>query len=133
MGPTPRPGETSHTSGVPVSVLIVDDDDGFVRAASELLHDRGYCVVGEANSAAEAMTRVGELKPNAVLLDLHLPDQDGLSVAAELSRHEQPPLVLLTSSDGHAIDEDMVRSCNAVGFIAKPELPTADLDAYLRR
>ena len=126
-------GETTHTSGVPVSVLIVDDDEGFVGAASELLHDRGYRVVGQANSAREAVTRAADLKPNAVLLDVHLPDQDGPVVAAELSRNEQPPLVLLTSSDGRAINEEMVRSCGAVGFIAKTELPTADLDAYLRR
>jgi CheY-like chemotaxis protein len=125
--------ETTHTSGMPVSVLIVDDDEGFVRVASELLHHRGYRVVGQANCAQEAMTRAAELKPNAVLLDVHLPDQDGVSVAAELSRHEQPPLVLLTSSDRRAVDEDLVRSCDAVGFVAKAELPTADLDAYLRR
>jgi CheY-like chemotaxis protein len=123
----------STLSGVSVSVLIVDDDEGFVGAASELLHDRGYCVVGQANSAEEAVTRVAELKPNAVLLDVHLPDQDGLFVASELSRHQQPPLVLLTSSDGRAIDEDVARSCDAVGFVPKAELPTADLDAYLKR
>ena len=127
------PGDTSHTSGVPVSLLIVDDDQGFVRAASELLHDRGYRVVGQANSAEEAVTRVAELNPDAVLLDVHLPDQDGLIVAAALSRNKQPPLVLLTSSDRRAIDEEGVRSCEAVGFIPKAELPAADLDAYLRR
>jgi CheY-like chemotaxis protein len=123
----------THTSGMPVSVLIVDDDEGFFRAASELLHDRGYLVVGHANSGREAVTRAAELKPDAVLLDVHLPDQDGPSVAAELSRHEQPPLVLLTSTDGRAVDDDLVRTCDAVGFVPKTELPTADLETYLKR
>ena len=114
-------------------MLIVDDDEAFVRVASELLHDRGYRVVGQANSAAEAVAGAAELKPDAVLLDVHLPDKDGLVVAAELSRQEQPPVVLLTSADGRAVYDDLVLGCAVVGFVAKAELATADLDAYLRR
>ena len=115
-----------------VSVLIVDDDASFIRIATGLLRDRGYSVVGHANSAEEAMARAAELKPNAILLDVHLPDCSGVDLAVELSRREHSPIVLLTSTDGRAADEDLVLSCAAAGFVAKIELPTADLDAYLK-
>lgn len=115
-----------------VSVLIVDDDVSFIRAATELLRDRGYSVVGHANSGEEAVARAAELEPDAILLDVHLPDRDGVDLAVELSRREQSPIVLLTSTDGRAVDDDLVRSCAAAGFVAKTNLPTADLDAYFK-
>ena len=114
-------------------MLIVDDDEAFVRVATEVLCDRGYDVVGHAYSAEEAVARAAELEPNAILLDVHLPDRDGVELAGELSRGEPSPLVLLTSTDGGAVDDDLVVSCAAAGFVAKASLPTADLDAYLRR
>ncbi len=117
---------------MPVSVLIVDDDESFIRVATELLRDRGYNVLGHANSAEEALARAAELKPNAILLDVHLPDRDGVDVAVELSRRKHSPIVLLTSTDRQAVDHGLVLSCAAAGFVAKIDLPTADLDAYLK-
>jgi DNA-binding NarL/FixJ family response regulator len=115
------------------SVLIVDDDRGFRRAAAELLRDHGYRVVGCASSAAEASRRVAELSPDAVLLDVKLPDGDGVSLAAELCRPDDGRKVLLTSSDRTAITSALVDSCGAIGFVPKPDLATADIDRYLKR
>ena len=116
-----------------VSVLIVDDDESFIRVATELLRDRGYAVLGHANSGEEGAARAAELEPDAILLDVHLPDRDGVELAMQLSRREHSPIVLLTSTDGQAVDDDLVLSCAAAGFVAKIDLPTADLDAYFTR
>ena len=112
-------------------MLIVDDDPVFRRAAAELLAARGYRVVGEAGSAAEGLAMASALRPGAVLLDVNLPDGDGLSVAAQLSP-DGGPRVLLTSTDAGAATARLVRGSGAVGFVAKADLAGAALDGYLK-
>ncbi len=63
------------------SVLIVDDNAEFRRLARQLLESGGYCVVGEAGNAGGALRAHAALRPNIVLLDIQLPDQDGFAVA----------------------------------------------------
>jgi DNA-binding NarL/FixJ family response regulator len=112
-----------------VTVLIVDDDPSFRAAAVDLLAARGYQVVGEAACGAEGLALASEIRPDAVLLDVNLPDGDGLAVAARLTAAGEPR-VLLTSSDSQAAPERLIRSSGAVGFITKEELADAGLDAY---
>jgi DNA-binding NarL/FixJ family response regulator len=121
----------NHTGFMESTVLIVDDDPQFRRAAAELLAARGYRVVGEAGSAAEGLALVSALRPGAVLLDVNLPDGDGLSVAAQLSA-DGGPRVLLTSTDAGAATARLVRGSGAVGFVAKIDLAGAALDGYLK-
>ena len=111
-------------------VLIVDDDPSFRAAALGLLAARGYQVVGEAACGAEGLAIACASCPDAVLLDVNLPDGDGLAVAARLTA-AGGPRVLLTSSDSRAAPERLVRSSGAVGFIAKEDLADAALDTYL--
>ena len=111
-------------------VLIVDDDPSFRTAAFVLLAARGYQVVGQANSAAEGLALASAVRPDAVLLDVNLPDGDGLALAARLTA-AGGPRVLLTSSDRAAAPARLTRSCGAVGFFAKEDLADAALDTYL--
>jgi len=104
------------------SVLIVDDDEGFCRVAAELLADRGYRVLGCATSAAEAVTQCEALDPDAVLLDIRLPDGNGVELAGTLHARPDPPSILLTSSDRKAVLAEQVRESGACGFVAKMEL-----------
>ena len=113
------------------TVLIVDDDAQFRRGAGELLADRGYRVVGEAGSAAAGLALAEELRPDAVLVDVNLPDSDGLSVAARLSA-DGAPRVLLTSTDAGATTDRLVRGSGAAGFVPKADLTHAVLDRYLK-
>src|SRR3954452_25085085 len=97
---TPR---RSHCRGrrscvVRASVLVVDDDATFRVTAAWLLRAAGLCVVGEAGTAAEGLGGAVDLRPDAILLDIGLPDEDGLVLAARLSRLPSHPRVLLTSS-----------------------------------
>jgi DNA-binding NarL/FixJ family response regulator len=113
------------------TVLIVDDDPQFRRAVAELLGARGYRVLGQAGTAADGLALASALRPDAVLLDVNLPDGDGLSVAARLSA-DGGPRVLLTSTDAYAATARLVRGSGAVGFVAKTDLAGAAVDGYLK-
>jgi len=81
-----------------LTVLIVDDHEGFRRVARELLEADGVEVVGEAADGESAITEAARLRPQLVLLDVQLPGIDGFEVAARLGGASDPPAVVLTSS-----------------------------------
>lgn len=104
------------------TVLVVDDHAKFRELARALLEDDGYAVVGEARDGASALRAARTLRPDAVLLDVHLPDMDGFAVAAALSREEPAPRVVLTSTDTDVALGSLVRRAGALGFVAKEAL-----------
>src|ERR1700758_474965 len=122
---------TDSKENVPAkaSVLIVDDDHGFGRVAAEILTDRGYRVVGQATTAVAALAKCEHLRPEAVLLDVRLPDGDGVILAQRLRERPDRPAVLLTSSDRRAVLAGPLRASGASGFVPKTELARSDLDS----
>ena len=104
------------------SVLVVDDDPTFRQLASRVLSAWGHEVIGEAGTAEEALTRVIELRPDTVLVDIALPDADGFSLSRQLSNMQSPPQVVLISTDAGAASEAAARRAGARGFVAKDEL-----------
>ena len=113
-----------------ISVLIVDDHPSFREAATELLLSQGFDVAGHAADEKEAVAATRRLRPDAVLLDIHLGEADGCDVVSTLSPAGIGPRVLLTSSDAGASNDELARQCGAVGFVAKEELASADLTRY---
>jgi DNA-binding NarL/FixJ family response regulator len=109
-------------------VLIVDDDAAFRGLARRIVEGAQLAVLGEAGTIADALEAIDALQPSAVLLDIGLPDGDGLELAARLATRPRPPAVLLTSTDPDAVSPADVERCGARGFIAKAELPNASLD-----
>jgi DNA-binding NarL/FixJ family response regulator len=116
--------------GVP-SVLIVDDHAGFRARARRLLESEGWHVVGEAGGAAEALQAVSELNPEMILLDVHLPDGNGLDVAARLCEGDHAPAIVLTSSHDASDFADRLEATGACGFVPKDELSGEALAALL--
>jgi len=112
-----------------LDVLVVDDDPWFRGIATRLLLSAGFRVAGEADTARRAVAAVIDLSPAAVLLDVGLPDGDGVSVAYELSGLASPPRIVLTSSDPDAVTNDLAIRSGAEGFIPKGELSDARLQA----
>jgi DNA-binding NarL/FixJ family response regulator len=104
------------------TVLVVDDHAGFRDAAGALLEAEGFEVVGEAATGADALAATERLRPDVVLLDIRLPDIDGLSVAEELAALADPPEVVLVSSRDAAAYGARLRSSPARGFLGKGEL-----------
>ena len=104
------------------TVLIVDDHPQFRELARTLLEDGGYAVVGEAGDGASALQAARGLRPDGVLLDVHLPDMDGFAVAAALALECPRPCVVLTSMDEDEDIGSLLRGAGAVRFVPKATL-----------
>ncbi len=108
---------------------MVDDHAGFRELARALLEDGGYAVVAEAGDGASALEVARAVRPDAVLLDVHLPDMDGFTVAAALAREHPAPRVVLTSTDADEEVGSLVRRSGALRFVPKDALADAALGA----
>jgi DNA-binding NarL/FixJ family response regulator len=111
------------------SILIVDDDPAFRELARRILADAGFKVVGQAGTAAAAISTAKTMEPAAALVDVDLPDRDGIALAQELTALPWRPRVVLTSVDPDAAGHDDVRRSGALAFLHKAELA----DGSLRR
>jgi DNA-binding NarL/FixJ family response regulator len=104
------------------TVLIVDDHAAFRASARALLEAEGFEVVGEAADGAGAVAAVAALRPKIVLLDIQLPDVDGLAVAEQLAAAFDAPAVVLISSRDAATYGPRLQGTPARGFIPKSGL-----------
>src|SRR5207245_11617361 len=113
-------------TGMRRRVLIVDDHQPFRATARELLEEAGY-IAGEAGNATEALAAVAADAPDAVLLDVQLPDEDGFVVAA-LTAEGGPAVVLISprEADDYGRRSD---ACGARGFIPQSRLSAAGFAA----
>jgi CheY-like chemotaxis protein len=84
------------------SVLIVDDDPAFLGLVVRILSDLGVESVTTAANASDALLVAADSRPDAVLVDIGLPDRDGTDLAYELSDLSWAPQVVLTSGDSEA-------------------------------
>lgn len=114
------------------SVLVVDDDPAFRQLAQRILAGFGLGVAGEAGTVAAAVVAAGSLRPEAVLVDVGLPDGNGIALATELVALPWRPRVVLTSNDADAVSPRDLRRSGAKAFVPKDELPNAALDQLLR-
>lgn len=108
----------------PIRILLVDDHTLFRRGLRQLLTTaENLLVVGEAASGAEALALAGELAPDVVLMDIAMPDLDGIA-AAQALRERWPNLrvVMLTMYDATTHGE-AARNAGAVGYVVKSSQP----------
>jgi DNA-binding NarL/FixJ family response regulator len=118
-------------SAVRPTVLIVDDHAAFRSSARALLQAEGFDVVGEAADGAGAVEAVAVLRPEIVLLDIQLPDLDGIAVAEQLARVPEAPAVVLISSRDAAVYGPRLHATLARGFIPKSGLSGEALAALI--
>ena len=113
-----------------VRVLVVDDSAPFRRAACELLARRGYVVVGEADTAEAAIQATERLAPDAILLDVHLPDACGFELAAFLIDIRPGVAILLTSADDALAFDRRAGTSGARGLVLKDCLAATRLELF---
>jgi DNA-binding response OmpR family regulator len=110
----------------PHSVLIIDDDDTLSEVLSHRLKQQGFATRA-AYSASAGLTKAKANPPSAIILDLGLPDADGLSVCEQLADASETcavPILILSGKE----EPGLVRRCRAAGchyFLRKPYDPNA--------
>nr|WP_233275912.1 response regulator transcription factor [Isoptericola variabilis] len=114
-----------------VRIFLVDDHEVVRRGVADLLEtEPGLEVVGEAGTCAEALTRVPALRPDVVVLDVRLPDGDGVSVCRELRSRLDVACLMLTSFDDDEALFDAILA-GAAGYVLK-QVRGTDLVAAIR-
>jgi len=112
----------------PLRVLLVDDHTLFRTGLRELLERRGLDVVDAVGVGADGVSRAADLDPDLVLLDLRMPDDDGLATLKALRQQApQVAVVMLTTSDD---ENDLVRTlrAGAQGYLLKDMEPDELVD-----
>jgi response regulator NasT len=108
-----------------VRVVIADDESLICMNLREMLTNLGYLVVGEAGDGRSAVNLARELRPDVVLMDVRMPDMDGVEAAKVLTAERIAPVVLLTAYS----ERDLVqraKDAGVVGYLVKP-IQEADL------
>jgi len=106
-----------------VRCLIVDDDEGFLQVASELLEREQIDVVGVASNSAGAIQQAVSIRPDVVLIDVNLGDESGFDVAAAIADTvtSVPPALILIST--YSLDDYLdLPAPGATAFVHKSDL-----------
>jgi two-component system KDP operon response regulator KdpE len=115
-------------------VLVADDEQRITKLVSMALSDEGFRVVTAAGGE-EALAKAEEVRPDIVLLDIVMPDLDGIEVMRQIRERRSVPVILLTAK-GSAADKAKGLDLGADDYVAKPfhldEL-AARVRAVLRR
>ena len=115
----------------PRAILVVDDDRDMLSLLDELLSGEGYKVV-KAKSGAEALAAIAKSRPDLVMIDVLLPDEDGLTLLAQIKReHPELEVIVMTAFGGSSSAIKAMR-VGAYDYVTKP-FETDDLLATLAR
>ena len=114
-------------------LLIIEDNEQNYYMMKFLLEKKGFEVIGAENGKLGVKMALSE-RPDAILLDIQLPEMDGYAVAAELKRHaelDDIPIVAVTS---YAMvgDRENIIAAGATGYIEKPINPDTFVDEISR-
>ena len=114
------------------SILVVEDEPSIASFVGMYLEKAGF-TVRKAVTGADAIEQADAEAPSLVILDLMLPDLDGIAVAERLAAASDPPRVVLISSRDAADYGGRIGASGVRGFISKADLSIGALDALLAR
>jgi len=100
--------------------VIIADDESVIRAdLREMLSSLGYLVIGEVGDGQSAVNLARELKPDIVIMDIKMPNMDGIEAAQLLTAEKIAPVLLLTAYSQRDL-VDRAREAGVVGYLVKP-------------
>ena len=100
--------------------IIIADDESLIRLdLREMLSHLGYDVIGEAGDGRSALDLARKLQPDLVIMDIKMPEVDGIAAAEELTRSKIAPVVLLTAYSDQGLVE-RAKEAGVVGYVVKP-------------
>ncbi|MBP5276499.1 MAG: response regulator [Lachnospiraceae bacterium] len=111
------------------NILVVDDAAFMRMMIKDILSKNGYTVAGEAENGAKAVEKYNELKPDLVLMDITMPDKDGIQALKEIKSADPGAKVIMCSAMGQQAMVIESIQAGAKDFIVKPFQPDRVLEA----
>lgn len=111
------------------NILIVDDAAFMRMMIKDILTKNGYNVVGEAENGAKAFDKYNELKPDLVLMDITMPEMDGIQALKKIKGSDANALIIMCSAMGQQAMVIESIQAGAKDFIVKPFQPDRVLEA----
>jgi AmiR/NasT family two-component response regulator len=100
--------------------IVIADDESLIRMdLREMLNNLGYLVVGEVGDGRSAVNLARELKPDIVIMDIKMPDMDGIQAAKILTEERIAPVLLLSAYSQQDLIE-RAREAGVIGYLVKP-------------
>ena len=104
---------------MPTRIILAEDDSVIRMDLREELQRQGYLVVGDVGDGQSAINLARELRPDLIIMDIRMPELDGIEAARVLTSERLAPVVLLTAfSDDELIER--AREAGVVNYITKP-------------
>ncbi len=104
---------------MPTRIILAEDDSVIRMDLKEELQRQAYLVVGDVGDGQSAVNLARELRPDLVVMDIRMPEMDGITAAEILTREKIAPVVLLTAfSDDELIER--ARNAGVVHYLTKP-------------
>ena len=101
-------------------VLLVDDHDGFINAAMRHFRKVEWLdIAGTAGNGLEAIERSEALRPDAILMDLAMPEMGGLQATRLIKAQDEPPYIVIASHFDDAEHREHAMRAGADGFVSK--------------
>jgi DNA-binding NarL/FixJ family response regulator len=116
----------------PFRVLVVDDHRLFAEAlAAALEADERFAVVGQARDGREAVEAAARLRPDAIVMDLHMPRMDGAAATRRILAERTSRRVVMISSSDDPVDVERSLAAGAACFLTKGSTAESLIDAVL--
>ena len=101
--------------------ILICDDAAFMRMMiKDILTKNGYNVAGEAENGAKAVEKYNELKPDLVLMDITMPEMDGIAALKKIKENDSSAMVIMCSAMGQQAMVIESIQAGAKDFIVKP-------------
>lgn len=112
-----------------IRILIVDDEIFFRQVLRDVLDKIGFTVVGEAADGDEAVEKYRALRPHIVIMDIYMPDKNGIDATREMVAFDKNARVLVASASDFDCDTQAALDAGAKAILMKPFVPREVYDA----